>query len=176
MVNTKWSWNAFPLHIPASQGGGGEGAAATGGETEGVGAETIAEAERAAEATGAAGVTGTAGAVVEQHNDQKLEQQATHWHGKCNLLCKMKNTRRAEEGAEQAKGLRRADRPTATWCHRDRQTHTEREREGSAGRGRSADSHSGNRTMHVIIEATITAQLADINIIQFLFNSVQQTQ
>lgn len=130
MVNTKWSWNAFPLHILASEGGEGGGAAATGGETEGVGAETIAEAERAAEATGAAGVTGTAGAVVEQHNDQKLEQQATHWHGKCNLLCKMKNTRRAVEGAEQAKGLRRADRPTATWCHRDRQTHRERAVQG----------------------------------------------
>lgn len=161
------------MHIPASEGGEGGGAAATGGKTEGVGAETIAEAERAAAATGAAGVTGTAGAVVEQHDDQKLEQQATHWHGKCNLLCKMKNTRRAEEGGSKPRDYGVQTDPQR---HGVIETDKHTEREGSAGRGRSADSHSGNRTMHVIIEATITAQLADINIIQFLFNSVQQTQ
>lgn len=56
-----------------------------------------------------------------------------------------------------------------------RQTNIQRGVKSAEGE-RKRDSHSRNRTMHVIIEPTITAQLADINIIQFLFNSVQQTQ
>lgn len=42
---------------------------------------------------------------MEQHKP-KLEQQATHWHGKCNLLCKMKNTRRVGAGVSQGTACR----------------------------------------------------------------------
>lgn len=52
---------------------------------------------------GAAGVGAKAGAGAEAVGaaraaaaELKPEQQASHWHGKCNLLCKMKNTRRVE--------------------------------------------------------------------------------
>lgn len=66
--------------MSSRRGAGGIGVGAAG-----VGAKAGAGA--GAEAVGAARAAAA---------ELKPEQQASHWHGKCNLLCKMKNTRRVE--------------------------------------------------------------------------------
>lgn len=59
------------------------------------GAKGVAAAEGGVRAGARAGA-GAVGAARAAAAELKLEQQASHWHGKCNLLCKMKNTRRVE--------------------------------------------------------------------------------
>lgn len=75
---------------------------------------------------GAAGVgaragAGAVGAARAAAAELKPEQQASHWHGKCNLLCKMKNTRRVEaehrprgtaQTDPQRHGVIETDKPT----------------------------------------------------------------
>lgn len=151
-------WKRSSSRNMSRRGAGGIGVGAAGvGAKAGAGAEAVGAARAAAA-------------------ELKPEQQASHWHGKCNLLCKMKNTRRVE-AEHRPRGTAQTDPQRHGVIETDKHTEgskecAERKREREGER----DSHSGNRTMHVIIEPTITAQLADINIIQFLFNSVQQTQ
>lgn len=82
-----------------------------------------------------------------QPNKQRAPhgEAATHWHGKCNLLCKMKNRRREGEVGDIA-DRDHADIAIELDGQTDRQA------------GRQTERHTrGRQTKRAIIEPTITA-------------------
>lgn len=94
----------------------------------GKGVEASGEGARAGAGAGAVGAARAATAEL------KPEQQASHWHGKCNLLCKMKNTRRVE-AEHRPRGTAQTDPQRHGVIETDK--HTEGSKECTESEGRA---------------------------------------